>query len=180
MAAIILLLIILLLICLVLLGAAPLLRDVRNLGAGAPQPGAVQTIPAQPVPSQSSDPKGNIVVTNYTTFHHVAFRHGSVVTGWAFAESTDIKPQREFCYFDIPGSSPGYWRHYNIEIRPTPGAIAYPGGTDIGLTPAEWTEAASKCQWHPGNRPASRTTLDDEARGPDAVPQRQTLPRNRT
>jgi len=113
-------------------------------------------LPRNPAPTGSGTTRAtgtDRVVTNYTIFHSVDFRHGSVVTGWNFAHSNDPVPKEEYCYFNIPAVI-GASTRFDIESRPLGGRQPYPGSTLLGLSREDWEEAATKCQWHPSSRKA--------------------------
>jgi hypothetical protein len=50
--------------------------------------------PVQEAPSQQSK-----VITQYTIFKTVLFDRGQVVTGWNFANSNQINPVHQYCYY---------------------------------------------------------------------------------
>jgi hypothetical protein len=52
-----------------------------------------------PPPVQAAASPQNKVITQYTIFKTVAFDKGQVVTGWNFANSNQISPVLQYCYY---------------------------------------------------------------------------------
>lgn len=97
------------------------------------------------------------VVTNYTTFHTIAFQGGSVVTGWKFDSNRASVPSTEYCYFSSGTAGAQGAMTFDIETRPSHGRYEFPKVGTMPLTARQWEEAATKCRWHGSSRPVTRT-----------------------
>jgi hypothetical protein len=79
---------------------------VKIVGTGTAD--AVNTGTEPPV-QMSPAPEAK-VITHYTIFKSVAFGHGNVVTGWIFDNSNQVRPSRQYCYYDEPSSDKTHLR----------------------------------------------------------------------
>jgi len=56
-------------------------------------------------PEPPTPVKQTRMVENFTVFKSAPFADGAVLTGWAFENSSQTSPTRQFCYFSGSGSS---------------------------------------------------------------------------
>jgi hypothetical protein len=137
---------------LALIGASlVVLCQQRN--AAAPVESGSRDLPKPPIgapvlPTPGPEP----VATNYTLFTTVRVAEGvDVVTGWKFANSTDEKPDNQYCYLSIPQDLGT--RDIHLAQLSESGALvrqSSPSAFSSVVREIDYETALSKCRWFPG------------------------------